>query len=94
MLASTRLRTASLKVRTVSCMVTWSGTMLACVPPWMLPTVMTTGSIGLFSRETRVCNASTMRAAMTTGSRVSCGAAPWPPWPYTVMLMVSAAARK
>ena len=30
-------------------------------------------------------------AASTTGSTVFCGAAPWPPRPYTVTLMLSAA---
>jgi hypothetical protein len=28
-----------------------------------------------------------MRADMTTGSRVSCGVAPWPPWPWMVMVL-------
>jgi hypothetical protein len=39
-------------------------------PPWMLPTVITTGSRGLFSRDPIVCSASLVRAAITTGSIV------------------------
>ena len=57
---------------------------LACVPPWIDPIVSTTGSIGLFSRDTIVCSDMTVRAAITTGSMVLYGIAPWPPRPYIV----------
>src|SRR5216683_2132303 len=50
----------------------------------MDPTVITTGSKGRFSRETIVCQARMVRAAITIGSTVSCGAAPWPPLPKMV----------
>ena len=61
---SSSLRTSGLKVRKVICSFTSSGTMLYFVPPWMEPTVRTAGSSGSFSRETSVCQASTVRAAM------------------------------
>src|SRR5471032_1694209 len=44
--------------------------MLATVPPWIAPTVITAGDNGLVSRETMVWMASTERAAMTMGSTV------------------------
>ncbi len=67
---------------------------LPCVPPWIEPTVITTGSIGLFSRETTVCSASTMREARTTGSTVLCGIAACPPRPKTVIVTASDIDRK
>jgi len=68
--ASSRLRASGLNVRTVSSSFTCSGMMLATVPPWMLPTVITAGSMGFFSRETMVCRPRMRRAAITTGSTV------------------------
>jgi hypothetical protein len=47
----------------------------------MVPTVTTAGSNGLVSRATIVWRARTVRAAMTIGSTVFCGAEPWPPRP-------------
>src|SRR5262249_35143488 len=79
------LRTESLVVRTVICNFTSLGMMLCLVPPWIEPTVTTAGSRGLVSRLTSVCRSSTMRAAMTMGSMVVCGAEPWPPLPWTTM---------
>ena len=58
--------------------------MLYFVPPWIEPTVTTAGSSGSFSRDTSVWIASTVRAAITTGSTVLSGAAPWPPRPKMV----------
>ena len=63
--------------------------MLALVPAWMVPTVMTAASNGETSRETIVCSARTVRAAITTGSIVVSGRAPWPPAPKIVTRMVS-----
>jgi len=57
--------------------------MLYLDPPWIEPTVRTAGSSGSFSREISVCQASTVRAAITTGSTVASGCAPWPPFPYS-----------
>ena len=54
-----------------------------------MPTVMTAASNGETSRETIVCSASTVRAAMTTGSTVASGRAPWPPAPKIVMRTMS-----
>jgi hypothetical protein len=91
---STRLRASGLKVRTVRESLTCSGMMLATVPPWMLPTVITAGSIGLFSRDTIVCKPRIVRAAITMGSTVVWGAAACPPRPKIVISIVSAEARK
>ena len=57
-----------------------------------MPTVTTAASSGEISRETIVCSASTIRAAATIGSAVSCGAAPWPPRPSTSIENSSTAA--
>ena len=65
---------------------------LLLVPAWQLPTVTTATSPGVTSRDTMVCSRTMIMAASTTGSTVFCGAAPWPPRPYTVILMLSAAA--
>jgi hypothetical protein len=88
------LWTAGSSERTVIWSFTWSGMMFDALPPWMLPTVTTAGSTGLFSRDTMVCRPSTMRAAITTGSIALCGNAPWPPLPYTVMSRPVELARK
>ena len=58
----------------------------------MLPTVRTTVSVGATSRDTMVCSRITIMAASTTGSMVAFGMDPWPPRPYTVTRMLSAAA--
>ena len=57
-----------------------------------MPIVTTAASSGEISRETTVCSASTMRAAATIGSAVSCGAAPCPPRPSTSIAKSSTAA--
>ena len=67
---------------------------LLLVPPWTLPTVTTAISPGGVSRDTMVCSRTTIMAASTTGSMVCCGMAPWPPFPYTVTLMLSSVAMK
>ena len=68
------------------------GMMLNAVPPWIEPMVTTAASSGEISRDTTVCSASTMRAAATMGSAVSCGAAPCPPRPSTSISKWSTAA--
>ena len=54
------------------------------------------GSLGtaapLLTRETSGCSPATASAAATTGSRVRCGAAPWPPRPRMVASKRSEAA--
>ena len=42
------------------------GMMLCLLPPWIEPTVITAGSVGLVSRLMIVCRSRTSRAAMTT----------------------------
>ena len=69
----------------------WSGMTLLLVPAWTLPTVSTAISPGATSRDTTVCSRTMIMAASTTGSTVFCGMEPWPPRPYTVTLMLSAA---
>jgi hypothetical protein len=64
--------------------------MLFLVPAVTYPTVTTANSPGLTSRATIVCSASTVRAAITIGSTVVCGAEPWPPLPKMVMRSESA----
>jgi hypothetical protein len=83
------LRVPSLVLRTVSWSLTSSGMMLCLVPPWIEPTVTTAGSVGLTSRLTSVCRSRTSLAAMTTGSMVVCGWAPWPPLPRSVTSTLS-----
>ena len=89
---STWSRVSVLVVRTVSCSFTSFGMMLCFVPPWIEPTVTTHGSSGFTSRLTIVCRSRMIRAASTIGSTVRCGAAPWPPLPFTMMSTVSEAA--
>ena len=72
--------------------VTLEGMMLKAVPPWIDPIVTTAESSGEISRETTDCSDSTMRAAATIGSAVSCGVAPWPPRPSTSIANSSTAA--
>jgi len=67
---------------------------LLVVPAWLLPTVSTAVWPGAISRDTTVCSRTTIMAASTTGSMVFCGMEPWPPRPYTVILMLSAADKK
>ncbi|MNE91710.1 hypothetical protein D3C80_1893550 [compost metagenome] len=69
-----------------------SGMMLLAEPAWKAPTVTTVGSIGWMLRETIDCSAMTIEAPQTIGSAVSCGSAPWPPRPCTVMRASSTAA--
>src|SRR6185437_11641458 len=66
---------------------------LLLVPAWQLPTVSTAVSPGATPRDTTVCSRTMTIAASTTGSMVFCGMEPWPPRPYTVMFMLSAADR-
>ena len=61
---------------------------------WTLPAVTTAISPGGVSRDTMVCSRTMIMAASTTGSMVCCGMAPWPPFPYTVTLMLSSVAMK
>ena len=62
-----------------------SGGMTLCfAPAWKEPTETTAGSNGSFSRETSAWSATTVRAAMRTGSTVRCGIAPCPPLPWIV----------
>ena len=82
--SSISLRTSGLYVRSVICSATESGMMLYLVPPWIDPTVSTTGSNGSFSRETSVCQPSTVFAAITIGSTVASGCAPCPLLPKSV----------
>ena len=82
----------SVKDRAVPASRTESGMMLNAVPPWIQPIVTTAESSGEISRDTTVCSASTMRAAATIGSAVSCGAAPCPPRPSTSIAKWSTAA--
>ena len=81
--------TVSTSARTVSWSFTSLGMMLCFVPPWIEPTVTTTGSSGSVSRLTMVCRSRMMRAESTMGSMVMCGAAPCPPLPFTRMSTVS-----
>ena len=62
------------------------------MPPWTLPTDTTATSPGGVSRDTMVCSRTMIMAASTTGSMACCGMAPWPPFPYTVTLMLSSVA--
>jgi hypothetical protein len=73
--------TSGLYERTVSSSFASSGMMFRFVPARNVPTVTTAGSSGLTSRETIVWSVTTVRAAMTIGSMVRCGIAPWPPFP-------------
>ncbi|MCY1302048.1 hypothetical protein D9M70_516860 [compost metagenome] len=52
----------------------------------------TVGSIGWMLRETIDCSAMMIEAPQTIGSAVSCGSAPCPPRPCTVMRASSTAA--
>jgi hypothetical protein len=67
---------------------------LLVVPAWLLPMVSTAVWPGAISLDTTVCSRTTIMAASTTGSTVFCGMEPWPPRPYTVTLMLSAADKK
>src|SRR2546430_8984619 len=67
---------------------------LLVVPAWLLPTVSTAVWPGAISRDRTVGSRTTIMAASTTGSMVFCGMEPWPPRPYTVILMLSAADKK
>ncbi len=89
MALSTWSRTPSLVERTVSCNFTSFGMMLCLVPPWIDPTVTTTGSVGFTSRDAIVCKSRIIFAANTMGSTVVCGAAPCPPLPLMVTSTVS-----
>lgn len=66
--------------------------MLKRVPPRMMPTVTTLGSSGLRLRERMVWNAVTAWDAITTGSTLRWGAAPWACLPFTRILKWSTAA--
>ena len=79
--SSTRCRTASSKVRTLSLITASSGITFSLVPAWSAPTVTTTASDGPTSRETIVCNRNTVEAAITTGSMLACGIEPCAPRP-------------
>ena len=87
---SVRMRSSS--VRMVPSRVAVSGITLSVVPLSILPTVMTADSCGGVLRLTRVCSASTISAAIGTGSMVSCGMAPWPPLPVILISNSSAEA--
>ena len=63
------------------------------VPARTLPTVTTTGSPGRVSRDTTVCNRTTIIAANTTGSTEAWGIEPCAPRPCTVIRTLSAADR-
>ncbi len=76
----------------LSCSRAWPGMRLLLVPPWTLPTDTTATSPGGVSRDTIVCSRTMIMAASTTGSMACCGMAPWPPFPYTVTLMLSSVA--
>ena len=80
------------KVRSVNSSVASSGMMLSLVPPTILPTVSTIGSIALNCRVIISCIARTISQATGTGSLAKCGCEPWPPAPMTRITASSAAA--
>jgi hypothetical protein len=73
-------------------MVATSGITLLVVPAAIRAMVSTTGWWVSTRRVTAVCRAPTMAAAAGTGSSASCGAEACPPRPFTVTVIVSAAA--
>ena len=89
--ASTRLRTPSSKVRTLSLMMASSGMTFSLVPACSAPTVTTAASAAATSRETMVCSRITVAAAMTTGSMLACGIDPCAPRPNRRICKLSAA---
>ncbi len=62
-----------------------SGMMLFLVPAWKPQKLSTTGRSGRISRLTTVWAAVMIWAPIATGSTHSCGRAPWPPLPRTVI---------
>ncbi len=66
--------------------------MLLWVPPLIIPTVTTAGCVGKVWRLTIVWIARTNCEAMTMGSLVDAGIAPWPPTPRMVTKTVIAPA--
>ena len=63
---------------------------LGALPASIAPMVTTPKAAGSFSRLMTVCTSSIKRAAMTTGSIVRSGIAPWPPRPLKVISSESA----
>ena len=89
--ASTRVRTSSLNVRTFSLMTASSGMTFSLSPACSDPTVTTAASAAAISRDTMVCNRSTVAAAMTTGSTLAWGIDPCAPRPNIRISRLSAA---
>src|SRR5579862_951788 len=63
--------------------------MLCFVPAWNGPTVTTAFVPGGSLRLTIVCSDITISEAITIGSTVFCGQAPWPPFPVTTRSRLS-----
>ena len=83
------VRVRSLTARMVPLIMAVSGMTLLVVPVWIWVTVMTPGSNTSMRLVTSVCSAWTISQATGTGSSVKCGALPWPPRPFTVMVIES-----
>lgn len=82
---SIRSSTSSVKVRTVPCSSTLSGTTFVASPAWTMVTETTPASMGLTLRLTMVCRPRMSWAATGSGSITMCGMAAWPPLPRTTM---------
>ena len=74
------------KVRTVPLQKAVSGITLSVDPAWIIPKVRTASFTGSIVREIIFWALKINSAIMTIGSIVSCGFAPWPPFPYIVTL--------
>ena len=76
--------------RTVPPITALSGITLYALPLWKPHTLTTTESSGSTLRETMLRKPEMISAPTMMGSTVSCGMAPWPPLPCTVISKLSA----